>query len=183
MLSKTCVSCVQKKRTPRGIRNYSHKRLKPHSPLPPPLLPLLKQLRLPPQHLLPPPHQHAPIARLGGGCEVPLPEHRDGIVRDALRLLRVREQVPHLGVEVGEVAGDEDVVLPGAGVDEEVVVVLDPLELVREDDGAAELAVFEGAGVGAAWWVLVLLSLTLYSTLLLHKTGLGMILTHPPHAQ
>jgi len=50
-----------------------------------------------------------------------------------------------------KVALDFDVVLVWAAGEEEVVVVLDPLEFVGDDDGAAELAVFEGAGVAASW--------------------------------
>jgi len=89
--------------------------------------------------------QRAPIARLGRSRQVAFAEDSDVVIRDALRLLGVRKEIVHGVGQIGEVALDLDKVLLLAGREEEVVVVLDPLEFVRDDDGAAELAVFEGA--------------------------------------
>lgn len=51
----------------------------------------------------------------------------------------------HPAREIGEVALDFDVVLLWSRRDQEVVVVLDELEFMREHDGATGLSVFERA--------------------------------------
>lgn len=126
-----------------------YERLEPQPPLCPPRLipPQLRRLR----HARIRRPQAPPVARLRSRSEVALAERSDRIVRDALRLGRVREQARHRVREVGEVALDFDVVLRGAVGAEQVVVVLDVLQFVGDDDGAAGLAVFEGGGVGTAW--------------------------------
>lgn len=111
---------------------------------------------LPGHDVFPAADQLAPVAGLGGLCEVALAEDLHAVVGDALGFFRVVEQVLHGGGEVGEVALDFDKILIGAVAAEEVVVVLDPLQLVRDNDGAAELAVFEGARVAASYVMLAL---------------------------
>lgn len=110
----------------------------------------LVQHGLPGHDVFPAADQLAPVARLGGLGEVAFTEDLDIVVGDALGFFRVVEQVFHGGGEIGEVALDFDKVLIRAVAAEEVVVVLDPLQLVRDDDGAAQLAVFEGARVAAS---------------------------------
>jgi len=93
-------------------------------------------------HARVPVEQRAPVARLRGLREVPLAEGLDAVVGDALRGGWVGEERLDLGGQVGEVALDLDEVLVRARGDQKVVVVLDILQLVRDDDGAAGLAVF-----------------------------------------
>lgn len=86
--------------------------------------------------------QAAPVARGGGRGDVPVAEGAQGVVDDALRLVRVVEVVGDLLLEVGEVALDLDVVLLRARGDEQILERLDPGELVGEDERTAVEQVF-----------------------------------------
>ena len=59
------------------------------------------------------------------------------------------QQFLHDFFQIVEIAFDFDIILIGAAGFEEVVMVLNPLELVRDDDRTAELTVFEGAGIAS----------------------------------
>ena len=82
--------------------------------------------------------------------QVAFAEDLDVVVGDAFCFFWVVEQVFHGGGEVREVAFYLDEVLVGAVGAEKVVVVLNPLQFVRHNHGAAELPVFERSGVAAS---------------------------------
>ena len=81
-------------------------------------------------HLLPRLGQCTPVACFRSACQVSLAKSLHTVISDALRLLRVCEEIVHSGGEIGEVALDFDVILLGTGCEEQVVVVLDPLQLM-----------------------------------------------------
>ena len=129
-----------------------HKCLVPDAPLlrPPHSLPNLDafvQQRFPRHDVFPAPDQLAPVAGFCGLGKVPFAEDLNAVVCDAFCFLGVVEEVLHCGAEVAEVAFYFDEVLVRTIATEQVVVVLDPLQFVRDDHRAAELAVFERAGV------------------------------------
>lgn len=91
--------------------------------------------------------QLPPVACFGGGCQIAFAEGLDTVVGDAAGGIGIVDEWLDLVGEIAEVALDFNVVLVGPGRDEEVVVVLDVLEFVRDDDGVAGLAIFEGSRV------------------------------------
>jgi hypothetical protein len=63
----------------------------------------------------------------------------------------VTQQIVHRAREVREIPLDFDEVLFGAVGQEEVVVMLNPLQFMTYDHGATELSVLQRARVTSAW--------------------------------
>lgn len=130
-----------------------HKTFKPYAAPPSSAInavELFVQLRLS-ADLGPPCEQRSPITGFCSWRQVALAESLDAIVCNALGLFGVREQIFHGCLEVGKVSFDFDIVLCRTICDEEVVMMLDPLQFVADNYRAAELPVFERTRITSTW--------------------------------